>query len=275
MPKRNYLIILCGLPASGKSTFARKFKSILENVRGQAIVSIVDPDKIRKNLYSGNFNHKKESIVRKRNLKNIRKALKSGFIVISDDLNYYTSMRHDLKEVAKKVDSSFYIIHISTPMSQCIIWNEKRGKPIPNNVVRNINQKFDLFDTYSWDKPIISIDLSEITNLEEKIKNILKIIEQDIKLTSEQYKKSVLKKPMNRYKERLDQVTRKIVNQYASDLKQSPLIPQIIRLRKVFIKENLNNEMSNLDITNQFKLFLKTQINGDNFNSSFENNFKK
>ena len=59
MPKRNFLIILCGLPASGKSTFAHKFKSIVENVNDQ-IVSIVDPDKIRKNLYSGNFNYKKE-----------------------------------------------------------------------------------------------------------------------------------------------------------------------------------------------------------------------
>ncbi len=275
MPEGNYLIILCGLPASGKSTFAFKFKSILENVNDQVIVSIVDPDKIRKNLYSGNFNHKKEKIVRKRNLKNVRKALKDGNIVISDDLNYYSSMRHDLKEVAEKVDIPFYIIHISTPVDQCVLWNEKRGKPIPNQVIQNINKKFDLFDSYSWDKPIISIDLSEVTNLDAKIRNLLKLIEQDIKLTSEQIQKSLLKKTKNRYKQSLDQITRKIVNQYIIHLKETSLIPQIIRLRKVFIKENLNNEMSNLVIANKFKFFLKNQLKEDKYKSSFENNFKK
>lgn len=275
MPKRNYLIILCGLPASGKSTFAHKFKSILENVNDQVIVSIADPDKIRKKLYSGNFDYKKENIVRKRNLKSVRKALKDGDIVISDDLNYYSSMRHDLKEIAKKVDTPFYIIHISTPVDQCVLWNEKRGKPIPNQVVQNINQKFDLFDTYSWDKPIASINLSEITNLKAKIKNLLKIIEQDIKLTSEQYQKRSLKKKKNLYKETLDQITRKIVNQNIKNLKETSFIPKIIRLRKLFIKENLNNEMSNLDIANKFKIFLRTQLKEDKFKSSFENNFKK
>ena len=274
MPKRNFLIILCGLPASGKSTFAHKFKSIVENVNDQ-IVSIVDPDKIRKNLYSGNFNYKKEKIVRKRNLKTVQKALKNGDTVISDDLNYYSSMRHDLKEVAKKVNTPFYIIHISTPVHQCVLWNEKRGKPIPNQVVQNINQKFDLFDTYSWDKPIASIDLSEITNLDVKIRNLLKIIEQDIKLTSKQYQKRGLEKKKNVYKENLDQITRQIVNQNIINLKETSLIPQIIRLRKLFIKENLNNEMSKLDIANKFKLFLKTQLKEDKFKSSFENNFKK
>ena len=224
MPNQNYLIILCGLPASGKSTFAYKFKSILEKVSDQALVSIVDPDKIRKNLYSGNFNHKREKIVRKRNLKNVKKALKNGFIVISDDLNYYSSMRHDLKEIAEKVDIPFYIIHISTPVDQCVIWNEKRGKPIPNQVIQSINQKFDLFDTYSWDKPVTSIDLSEITNLDMNIRNLLKIIEQDIKLTSEQHQKISLKKTRNRYKENLDQTTRQIVNEYVTNLEETSLI---------------------------------------------------
>ncbi|TFG17292.1 MAG: adenylyl-sulfate kinase [Promethearchaeota archaeon] len=268
MLKRNYLIILCGLPASGKSKFAREVKSILETSRNGAYARIVDPDRIRKKLYSGVFNYKKESIVRKRNLREIQSALKKGFIVISDDLNYYTSMRHDLKEVAVKLHLPYYIIHISTPVDQCITWNEKRGKPIPNEVIYNINQKFDLFNTYSWDTPFSSFNLSEVMNLRPKIEQLLKLIEQDIKLTLEQSVINKTQKIKNRYKEKLDQITRKIVNHYLKDLSDNSLITEILSLRKVFIKQNLDKEMSNSEIAQKFNYFLKMQLKREKFNSS-------
>jgi len=74
MTKRNYLIILCGLPASGKSSFAKKFKHIYERTKDAIQVKIVDPDKIRVRLYSGVFNYKKEF---KRNSKSFKKGFYS------------------------------------------------------------------------------------------------------------------------------------------------------------------------------------------------------
>ncbi|TFF69352.1 MAG: adenylyl-sulfate kinase [Promethearchaeota archaeon] len=275
MPKQNFLIILCGLPASGKSTFAFKFKSILEMTREKAKVTIIDPDRIRKDLYSGFFNYKKESLVRKKNLKEIQKALEKGKIVISDDLNYYTSMRHDLKDVAEKVKVAFYIIHISTPIEQCIIWNKQRGEPIPNEVIYKINEKFDLFNTYAWDKPFRTLNLKKNLDLEGKIKLLLKEIEHDIKLNSELDSMQKTEKTKNRYNEKLDQITRKIVNNYVKGLKDESLIKKLVSLRKVFIKQNLDKVMSNSEIKKKFTNFLKMELKEENFNFFHQNNFKK
>ena len=69
----NYLICLVGLPASGKSTFAQKFKEIIEQKSDDNSVIIIDPDIIRESITPGDFNHKKEKSVRKKNLKSIKK----------------------------------------------------------------------------------------------------------------------------------------------------------------------------------------------------------
>lgn len=267
MLKRNYLIILCGLPASGKSRFANKFKSLLEKTREGSQAIIIDPDKIRDELYDGVFDYKKEKRVRKKNLKEIRMALKKEIIVISDDLNYYTSMRHDLKNIAEKLKLPYYIIHVSTPLEQCIIWNKERGEPIPNEIIYNIDRKFDSFHSYAWDKPFISLNLLNISDLERKIRQILELIEHDIKLSSEEAIKLKLQRIKNRYNEKLDHITRKVVNLYVKDLNDKLLITKMLRLRKEFIKQNMDKDMRNSEIKKKFTFFLKTQMKEDKINS--------
>ena len=267
MHKHNYLIILCGLPASGKSTFANKFKSILEITIKDSQAIIIDPDRIRNNLFPEFFNYKKESIVRKKNLKEVRKALKKGIIVISDDLNYYTSMRHDLKDIADKYKLPYYIVYISTPLEQCIIWNKQRGEPIPNELIQNIDKKFDSFRSYAWDIPFISLNLLKIKNLDQKIRQLLELIKQDMKLSSEEIIKINSQRIKNRYNEKLDQITRKIVNLYVKDLYDNLLITKILRLRKEFIKNNKDKHMGNSEIKKKFTYFLKTRLTEDKFNS--------
>ena len=97
---KNFLIILTGLPASGKTTFARMLKKGLEKKINSHKIKIIDPDEIRTSLSYGKFDPTKEQIVREKNLAKVEKSLKEGYIVISDDLNYYTSMRHDLKNIS-------------------------------------------------------------------------------------------------------------------------------------------------------------------------------
>ncbi|MHA1487012.1 MAG: AAA family ATPase, partial [Promethearchaeota archaeon] len=93
--KTNFLIILVGLPASGKTTFAYKLKEKLES-DFQNNVKIIDPDIIRDKAFPNRFDFKNEPKIREKNIKSVRKHLIEGHIVISDDLNYYSSMRHDL-----------------------------------------------------------------------------------------------------------------------------------------------------------------------------------
>jgi len=134
---QNFLVILVGLPASGKSTFAFKLKEKLES-NFQNKVKIIDPDIIRDNTFPNGFDFKKEPKIREKNIQSVRRHLIKGYIVISDDLNYYSSMRHDLKLIADSLNIKYYIIYISTPLKLCLERNVERGKPIPNKVIKNI-----------------------------------------------------------------------------------------------------------------------------------------
>ena len=123
------LIALTGLPASGKSYFANKLNQHFKKKSDQFKVKVVDPDRIRSEITPNKFHHEKEQIVRKLSLNEVKNALENGFIVISDDLNYYTSMRHDLKRIADDLKRKLFIIHIATPLEVCIEWNQKRDQP--------------------------------------------------------------------------------------------------------------------------------------------------
>lgn len=261
MIKKNFLVIFTGLPASGKSTLAVQLKKELEKKFANFKVQIIDPDVIRNSLTYNEFDYKKEEMIREKNRKKIKRALEKGYIVISDDLNYYTSMRHDLKLIAESLRLKFFIIYISTPLEICLIWNNLRGNPVPNEVLRKVNDKFDEFNKYSWDLPDAQLDISQVSNLKEKSEKLVDIIEKrlkaSIKPTNE---KSHLKTRSDLNNEKFDKITRDIVGHILQDPDYFPFKKKIIEARKLYIKEYLKTSLNEAEIQRSFKLFLENRL---------------
>ena len=261
MIDQNFLIILVGLPASGKTTFAFMLKETLEQITPYK-VKIIDPDKIRSIHFPNKFNSKNESFVRKTNLEGIESALKNNFIVISDDLNYYTSMRHDLKEIAEKLKKTFFFIYITTPFEVCVKWNEKRGYTIPNQVISNVNVKFDPFHNYNWDKPLKSYDLSKLESLKIEITNLVKILNTKLRLEriDDTTKKNEVK-IIDQYHKVLDKQTRLIVGELLKNPELQIYKNRILKLRKLFIKKSLNLSLKDSKISKEYITFLEKNLN--------------
>ncbi len=261
MLKPNFLICLVGLPASGKTTFAKKLKKFLEQNREYPKVKIIDPDIIRNALTPDQFDYQQEQLVRKYNLDEVKKGLKEGYIVISDDLNYYSSMRHDLKLISEEYDLSFFIIHISTPLEICLKWNEKRGGLLPESVIKSIARKFDIFDKYKWDYPMASINLSEVKSLtevfEELMSQIIYKIEDSYKRENEGDK---LHPSSELYNEMLDKQTRTIVGEILKNSEFNLLKNQILKYRKLYIKLNRNKSLEGSFISKDFKDYLAKNL---------------
>ena len=256
------MLCLVGFPASGKSTFARKFKEKIEQKFEDVRVKIIDPDLIRESITRGEFNHKKEKLVRKKKIKLIKKALRNGEIVISDDLNYYSSMRHELMEIAENTKRGFFIIHIATPIEVCLKWNEERGKKIPNEVIHNVSNKFDDFNRYGWDKPIDIVDLSKISNLSLKIEEIVDDISNEMNkeflsigtgLDSKQHS--------NPNNERLERISRKYVGNLLKIPEYRQIKDKILELRKQFVMENLNKSLSKSEISRALNAYFENRLN--------------
>ena len=263
--KDNFLICLVGLPASGKTTFAYQLKGTIEKIVENFKVIIIDPDKIRVQLSPKKFDHSKEQIVRERNFEAIYTSLKENNIVISDDLNYYSSMRHDLKEIADKLEIKFFIIHIATPLKTCLSWNKKRGKLIPNRVIKKVYNKFDTFGKYSWDYPIIEYDPSRNHSNKGKLEEILNTtIEKLIFELTSKRKIEKLSKDSNIDNEKLDRVTREIVGDLLRNPMYKSLKNKIIVYRKLFIKDNLNRPISERELSISFKKYLEKSLDRKN-----------
>ncbi|MFX0057082.1 MAG: AAA family ATPase [Candidatus Hodarchaeota archaeon] len=264
MINQNFLIILIGLPASGKSTFASEIKMVLEKSNPDFKVMIIDPDKIRNKISPKKFDYKKEHIVREKNLREIKSGLKKGFIVISDDLNYFSSMRHDLKKIAENLNKNYFLIHISTPIEQCIKWNNERGNPIPNQIIYKIKEKFDEFGGYAWDFPIKIYDLSQNLKMDSIVEDLLKHIENEPSINLSEFEKLKKKDKINiKYHQNLDRETRKVVGTLLNNSNYSNLKTEILKKRKLFVKNNLNAFLQKSEISKKFIAFLEKQLKID------------
>lgn len=260
--KKNFLICVAGLPASGKSTFSKSLKNVIEKRFPIVRVKIIDPDIIRREIMGDIFQPKKEEIVRKANLTAITNALQKNYAVISDDLNYYASMRHDLKDIAEKFQLAFFIVHIATPLETCIKWNELRGKPIPNDLIREIHKKFDFFNKYAWDEPDAIYDLSEYSNIKLVAQDFLDHLENAFKFQfREKSRKKDRTSERSRYHQKLDRITREVVGEFLQQKTYREIKKEILKNRKKFIKRYLDSQMDEKKIRNKFKRYIKEITN--------------
>jgi len=260
--KKNFIVCLAGLPASGKTTFAIILKKIVEKKFNTHKVKIVDPDIIRQSITPNKFDYRFESDVREKNLTEIRKELQDGSIVISDDLNYYTSMRHDLKKLADDTKIYFFIINISTPIETCLKWNKLRGKPIPNKIIKNINKKFDNFGKYSWDNPDAVYDMSKIQDLNKEIEDLVENLKSKVNISKEILDEGKnLKDFSNLDNQNLDKITRVYVGKLLQNSEFSSMKKSIIKTRKLFVKFYKNKSLKESEIANSFKEYLEKRLN--------------
>ena len=138
MPK---LIITHGLPASGKSAWARKILKSDDNVVQ------VERDLIREELFGaeyhkGNFPSKSELQVRDLARSRIDEGLASGKSVIVSDTNLHRNTIAYLGDVAKKHGVDLEQKYFDVPVDECIRRNLVRGeagdRSVPQKVIEDM-----------------------------------------------------------------------------------------------------------------------------------------
>lgn len=77
--------------------------------------------------YRRRFEPDLEHFIRGATYRTIQEALRWGLIVISDDINYYRSIRRQLKRIADRAKADYAIIHVNTPLEVALKWNRKEA----------------------------------------------------------------------------------------------------------------------------------------------------
>lgn len=133
------LVVLSGLPGSGKSTYAQKLKE-----KGYVVHS---SDKIREELGDVNDQSKNNDvfvILHKR----IKEDLKNGNNVVYDATNLSRKRRVAFLRELKNIPCEKECVLIATPYEMCMAQNIKRERKVPFDVIFNMLKSFNMPSIY-------------------------------------------------------------------------------------------------------------------------------
>lgn len=154
------LIIMRGLPASGKSTRAKEIVKEFGNVVR------INRDSLRKMLHFDTWSGVNEGLTIK-----AQKALVEEFIansnrvVIIDDTNLNLGTLESWKQYAKGKEIEFKVITMDTPIAECIKRDKKRENGVGSDVIINMARKTGLYNSVFKDI-LVDIDgtLADLTH---------------------------------------------------------------------------------------------------------------
>ena len=252
------LIILMGLPSSGKSTIARLLAKELTRKTGIFTI-VIGSDDMRQMIPSqlDKFDPNLEPFIKDLTLRNIKFCLKNNYIVINDDMNYYKSMRHELKQIAEEQNAHFVLIHIQISLKTALEWNKKRGLPVPQEVIQRVYGRFDPPGDYKWDDPLVTIQ-SDKTSPESASKTILSKILPIINKPVEYEQPPPLTKPG--FSEKIDKITREIIKEFAKSNKDPNILKKISKFRIQYIKNVSDKDLSMALLKKEFSQKLEEFI---------------
>lgn len=136
------LLLLKGLQASGKSTFAK------ELVIKDPTYKRVNRDSLRDMIDAGKWSEHREKLIRKSQLALAELFISEKFNIVVDDTNFSESAQNMWKQFAEKYKATLETKFFDTPVEECI----KRDLARPNSVGKDV-----IMDTYNrYLKPAVT-----------------------------------------------------------------------------------------------------------------------
>lgn len=154
------LTMLKGLPASGKSTWAKEQVKLSKGKTKR-----VNKDDLRAMIDDGEWSKENEKFILSVRDSIIVDALFQHKNIIVDDTNLAPKHEKDLRHIAEELDAEFEIKWFDTPLAECIRRDMLRPNPVGKKVIRRFYEQIkDLYEPkieYNPDLPeciIVDID---------------------------------------------------------------------------------------------------------------------
>ena len=165
MTKKPYLILMVGLPGSGKSTIAE----LLKNEYEESV--IVSTDTIREEVFKDVNNMDNNSEVFKIAHERIKDSIKSGKTTIVDCCNISMKSRRPIIDIGKKLNCTICAYIVPTLIDECYRRNKSRDRQVPDNVIERMHkgfqipfydEGFDVIKIHYVNEPKGSVTISEL-----------------------------------------------------------------------------------------------------------------
>ncbi|XP_015597496.1 protein KTI12 homolog [Cephus cinctus] len=157
------LIIITGIPCSGKSTRALELKKYFEDSRGKKVEVISEIDAIIKAGYDRNTfyaDSKKEKSVRADVKSHSQRLLNPEDVLIVDGSNYIKGYRYEIYCMSKLYKTPQCTVHCDLPIEHARLWNEKRPQEerYSNEIFDALINRYEAPDSRNrWDSPLFAV----------------------------------------------------------------------------------------------------------------------
>ncbi len=261
---QGFLVILAGLPSSGKSTIAQAMQTYFPTCLQPPCpaITIIDPDRFRgENATHLQFHPEDEPQIKQKVMEETARELRAGHITIVDDLNYYQSMRHDLLQLVLETNVPYLVIFVNTPLEVCKTWNKIRGSKIPDDVIDKVALKFDYFERYAWDRPDFTIDPSSVKYSQpEFLQKSCAFLQKNLQRRPPlQVARQVKLTQSPSIRQLLDVRSRKILSEFLAEKTQQSKQEEFLKIRRNLLKKNPSNLEETEQILREFRKILENK----------------
>ncbi|RWS29007.1 protein KTI12-like protein [Leptotrombidium deliense] len=148
------LIVICGIPCSGKSTVSQRLEKYFTEEKKQNVV-IVSENDIVENPNSVYESATKEKEVRSLLKSSVQRNLTKDTLVILDALNYIKGFRYELYCVAKEMKNTHCVIECMCPIDEATDRNKKKSIPFGDNLFNEVLNRYEAANSQNrWDSPL-------------------------------------------------------------------------------------------------------------------------
>lgn len=133
--KKPTLVMLKGLPASGKSTWAKQV--VAENEK----VFRVNKDDLREMTQGKEFLKSNEPNILQIRDEIVRIYLKKGYSIIVDDTNFLPDHENQLRKIANECSALFTIKEFNVPVEECIARDALREKSVGKDAILKLDKQ--------------------------------------------------------------------------------------------------------------------------------------
>ncbi|KAK2577216.1 hypothetical protein KPH14_003364 [Odynerus spinipes] len=272
------LIIITGIPCSGKTIRTLQLKEYFEKKAEKHVDVITEVDVISKAGYDRNTfyaDSKKEKCIRSDIKSMAQRMLNPNDVLIMDGSNYIKGYRYEIYCMSKLYKTPQCTIHCDIPIEHAWLWNEKRLVPeqYSREIFDGLVMRYEAPDSKNrWDAPLFAVTPED----DLKFDDIYKALYEAKAPKPNQSTQCPPLSPTN-YLYELDRITQDIINavlsakqvgiendikipEYGLSVQKTGNAPQMMRLRRQFLTYSKMQQINTNQIATLFVQYLNKSL---------------